>query len=98
MHDLIVNAAIQLIPIHTKEHPYQWVDSVIDLVKESGLVHEVGPFSTSVEGSYREIQQLVDSINDFLVQEKCPEWLLNVQYQLRCERNISAGEKTDKFR
>ena len=98
MHTYKINVAIQLVPIHTTEHPYEWVDSVIDLIKESGLEYEVGPFNTSVEGSYPEIRELINRINDFLVQEKCPEWLLNVQYQFRSEGDISAAEKTNKFR
>ena len=98
MHHLNINAGIQLLPIYTKEHPYQWVDSVIDLIKESGLEYEVGPFSTSVEGSYQRVHQLIDRINDFLLQEQCPEWILNVQYQIRSEGGVSAAEKTDKFK
>ena len=98
MHNQTINAGIQLVPIHTKEHPYEWVDSVIDLIKESGLVYEVGPFNTSVEGSYEQVRRLVDRINDFLWQEQCPEWLLNVQYQLRSGGGVSAAEKTQKFR
>jgi uncharacterized protein YqgV (UPF0045/DUF77 family) len=98
MHQLTMNAGIQLIPIHTKEHPYEWVDMVIDIIKESGLTYEIGAFNTSVEGSYEKVRQLVDRINDFLMQEQCPEWLLNVQYQLRSESAISIGEKTEKFR
>ena len=98
MHQLTMNAGIQLIPIQTKEHPYEWVDMVIDIIKESGLVYEVGAFNTSVEGSYEKVRQLIDRINDFLMQEQCPEWLLNVQYQLRSESSVSIGEKTEKFR
>jgi uncharacterized protein YqgV (UPF0045/DUF77 family) len=98
MHQLTMNAGIQLIPIHTKEHPYEWVDMVIDIIKESGLTYEIGAFNTSVEGSYEKVRQLVDRINDFLMQEQCPEWLLNVQYQLRSESAVSIGEKTEKFR
>lgn len=98
MHNLNINVGIQLVPVHTKEHPYEWVDSVIDVIKESGLVYEVGPFSTSVEGSYQKVQQLVDRINNFLLQEQCPEWLLNVQYQIRSDDSVSATEKTGKFK
>ncbi len=98
MHQFTINAGIQLVPISSQKHPYEWVDMVIDIIKESGLSYEVGAFNTSVEGSYEQVRLLVDRINDFLVQEQCPEWLLNVQYQLRGDRSMSMGEKTEKFR
>ena len=98
MHKEIINAGIQLLPIHTELHPYEWVDAVIDIIKESGLEYEVGPFNTSVEGTYEDLRNLVDSINDFLYQEKCHEWLLNVQYQVRSGGSMRSAEKTDKFR
>ena len=98
MHGLTINAGIQLVPLYTREHPYEWVDKVIALIKESGLIYEVGAFNTSVEGSYDLVRQLIDRINNFLVEEKCTEWLLTVQYQLRSEDAISIGEKTEKFR
>jgi uncharacterized protein YqgV (UPF0045/DUF77 family) len=94
----IINAAIQLVPIHTKEHPYEWVDKVIEIIQRSGLVYEVGPFSTSVEGSYKQVKALLDAINNFLLENNCPEWLLNVQYQFRSEGDVTAAEKTDKHR
>lgn len=98
MHDNIINAGFQLLPIHTSLHPYDWVDAVIDIIEKSGLKYEVGPFNTSVEGTYHQVTGLVDEINEFLYTENCNEWLLNVQYQLRSNADITAGEKTGKFR
>ena len=93
-----INAAIQLLPIVTKEHPYEWVDKVIELIMQSGLAYEVGPFSTSIEGSYKDVTSLVDTINEFLLGNECPEWILSVQYQLRSGSEVTAEEKTGKFR
>lgn len=98
MHHHNINVSLQLVPVYTREHPYEWIDQAIDVIKESGLTYEVGPFSTSVEGTYEQVQQLVNRINEFLLQQQCPEWLLNVQYQIRSEESVSAAEKTDKFR
>ena len=93
-----INAAIQLLPVHTKEHPYEWVDQAIELIEKSGLVYEVGPFNTSVEGTYEEVKALLDDINNHLLQSNCPEWLLNVQYQFRSGADVRADEKTAKHR
>ena len=98
MHQNIINAGLQLIPIHTELHPYDYVDAVIDIIEKSGLKFEVGPFNTSVEGTYRQVTSLVDEINEFLVEQKCHEWILNVQYQLRSGESVTASEKTEKFR
>ena len=98
MHKEIINVGIQLIPIHTELHPYEWIDAVIDIIRESGLQYEVGPFNSSIEGTYEEVTNLVNQINDFLYQEKCYEWLLNVQYQVRSGGSMRASEKTGKFR
>jgi uncharacterized protein YqgV (UPF0045/DUF77 family) len=98
MHQNIINAGLQLLPIHTELHPYDWVDAVIDIIDKSGLKYEVGAFNTSIEGTYRQVTSLVDEINEFLYDQKCHEWILGVQYQLRSGGDITAGEKTDKFR
>jgi uncharacterized protein YqgV (UPF0045/DUF77 family) len=93
-----INAAIQLIPVYTKEHPYEWVDKAIALIEKSGLVYEVGPFNTSVEGSYEAVKKLLDEINAYLNEAGCPEWILNVQYQFRSGADVTADEKTGKHR
>lgn len=98
MKDFTINAGIQLVPIYTKEHPYEWVDEAITIIERSGLVYEVGPFSTSVEGSYPAVKQLIDDINNYLLECKCPEWILSVQYQFRSDDDITAEEKTAKHR
>lgn len=97
-HQHQINAAIQMLPIVSGAvHPYAWVDKVIDQIAASGLVYEVGPFSTSVEGDYELVMKVINSINKRLLAEKCPEWILSVQLQMRSEGDITAGEKTSKF-
>jgi uncharacterized protein YqgV (UPF0045/DUF77 family) len=93
-----INASIQLLPVYTKEHPYEWVDQAIALIEKSGLVYEVGPFSTSVEGTYEDVKKLMDDINAYLSEKNCPEWILNVQYQFRSGADVTAEEKTAKHR
>ena len=96
-HPFIVSAAIQLVPVVPgSKHPYEWIDEVIDLIKVSNVKYQVGPFSTSLESDYKSIMNLIDNINSFLLSKKCPEWLLNVQIQIRSEADITAAEKIDK--
>lgn len=90
---------MQLVPIIPgTKHPYEWIDEVIAIIKRSGIKYEVDAFSTSLEGDYRSIMQVVDHINTFLFSQKCPEWILQVQLQLRSESDMTSDEKTDKHR
>lgn len=98
MHSYTVNAALQLLPVGGEKHPYEWVDEAIAIIKKSNLKSEVGAFTTTVEGSYSDIMQLIHDINEYLIQAKCREWILGVQIQLRSEADITADEKTAKHR
>lgn len=99
MHSHLVNAAIQIVPIVQDKHPYKWIDEVIEkIIQPSGLFYEVGAFATTVEGRYEEIMKLVNNINEYLITSNCNEWICNIQLQLRANADITAAEKTEKFR
>ena len=98
MHNYIVNASIQLIPIVTDKHPYEWVDEAITIIQQSGMRYEVGPFSTTLEGSYDEVMQTVHKVNEFLYQRECSEWITNLQIQIRSKGDITGSAKIEKFR
>lgn len=98
-HSHTISAAIQLVPVDAgSTRPYQWIDEVIDIIKESGLAYEVGPFSTSIDADYKSVMELIDKINQYLLSRSCPEWLLNVQLQVRSGSAIHSEEKIAKFR
>ena len=98
MHKYTINASIQMVPVATVLHPYEWVDQVLEIIKQSGLPYEVGPFCTSVEGSYLAVSELIDRINEYLITHQCEEWLLQVQWHIRANENITANEKTMDWR
>lgn len=98
MHNNIINASLQLIPVATEAHPYEWVDKIIELIKKSGLNCEVGPFSTSVEGDYISVMNLINQINEYLFENKCNEWILSIQIQIRANNDVLSSEKTTKHR
>jgi uncharacterized protein (TIGR00106 family) len=97
MHQFIVNASIQLVPIVQDKHPYDWVDEVIEVIQQSGIQYQVGPFATIVEGKYDEVMAVVHAINEHLYKRSCTEWITNVQIQIRSNEAITANEKTEKF-
>ena len=98
MHNYIINASIQLLPIVQDRHPYDWVDEAIAIIQRSGIKYDIGPFATVVEGRYEEVINLIHLVNDHLMQRGCAEWITNVQLQIRSHGDITADEKTEKFR
>jgi len=98
MHQHIINASLQILPIVQDKHPYQWVDEAIAIIEQSGIKYEVGPFATIVEGTYNQVIVLINNINDYLQKNGCDEWILNAQIQIRANSNITGDEKTLKFK
>ena len=97
MHQFIVNASLQILPLDQQKHPYQWVDDAIDVIRKSGIKYEVGPFATVLEGTYFEVMSVVNSVNEYLSSENCHEWIANVQIQIRAAADMSGDEKTAKY-
>lgn len=98
MHDYLINASIQIVPIVMDKHPYEWVDEAILIIHQSGIKHEVGPFATVLEGTYSEVMNVINCVNEHLLSKGCDEWITNVQIQLRCNRDITSLEKVEKFK
>jgi uncharacterized protein (TIGR00106 family) len=98
MHNFIVNASIQILPIVQDKHPYEWVDEAIAIIQQSGIKHEVGPFTTILEGTYNEVMKVVNDVNEFLYSKSCNEWISSIQMQIRSNGDITADEKIEKFK
>ena len=98
MHNFIINAAVQILPVVQDKHPYEWVDEAIDVIRQSGIKYTVGPFATIIEGKYEEVMQVVNSINEYLFSKNCNAWICNAQIQIRSNADITADEKTSKFK
>lgn len=97
MHNYIVNASIQIMPIVHDKHPYEWVDEAILVIQQSGINYKIGPFATVVEGTYEEVMKLVHNVNEHLFQLKCNEWIASVQFNIRSNSDITSDEKVSKF-
>lgn len=98
MHNYIVNASIQILPIVLDKHPYEWVDEAIAIIQQSGIKHEVGPFTTILEGTYTEVMKVINDVNEHLYTRGCHEWISGIQIQIRSGGDMTADEKTEKFR
>lgn len=96
MHSYIVNASLQVLPVATAKHPYEWVDEAIAIIKQSGINCAVGPLTTVVEGTYEQVMKVINEVNEYLFEQSCNEWILGVQLQIRSGADITAEEKTAK--
>lgn len=97
MHQYIINASIQIVPIVLDKHPYQWVDDAIAIIQNAGIKYEVTPFATILEGTYEEVMKVINDVNEFLYQKGCAEWISNLQIQIRSGGDVTGEEKTAKF-
>ena len=98
MHQHLINAAIQILPIAQDRHPYLWVDEAIAIITKASIKYEIGPFTTVLEGTYDEVMQVVNSINNHLQEHNCSEWIMNVQIQIRANKDMTGDEKTAKYK
>src|SRR4051812_4438993 len=97
MHSNIVNASIQILPIAQDRHPYQWVDEAIHVIEKGGVKYEIGPFTTVLEGTYSEVMEIVNAVNERLLSLNCNEWITSVQINIRSGGDVTADEKVSKF-
>lgn len=98
MHQHIINASLQIIPVVQDKHPYEWVDEAIAIIQQSSVKYEVGAFATTLEGTYAEVMEVIHQVNEYLQQKGCAEWIANIQLQVRSDGDITGDEKTSKFR
>ena len=98
MHNYIVNASVQIVPLAQDRHPYAWVDEAIAIIQQSGIQYEVNAFATVLEGTYEEVMRVIHQVNEHLQQQGCHEWITNLQLQIRSGGDITADEKIEKYR
>ncbi|NCI50715.1 thiamine-binding protein [Sediminibacterium roseum] len=98
MHQYIVNASIQILPVVQDRHPYEWVDEAIAIIQNAGIKYEIGPFATVVEGTYEEVMKVINAVNEHLFNRHCNEWITSIQLQIRSGGDITGDEKVEKFR
>lgn len=94
MHTHTICASIQILPLATELHPYQWVEEAIAVIQASGIQHQVNAFDTVLEGTYREVMQVIEQVNDQLCSQGCEEWITHLQIQIRSQQGVTTSEKT----
>lgn len=96
MNNYKINAAIQLLPIDTKEVRWDVVDRAISVINKSGLNFKVCPFETVVEGTMAEILSLIEQIKSTALEKDCQEILINIKIHA-ATRDLHFDEKLEKY-
>lgn len=94
---MIINAAIQLLPLESKGSRYEAIDQAITLIRESALPYKVCPFETVVEGPSDKVFALLQKIQETALASGCEELLLNVKIHA-ANRDLHFAEKLEKYR
>jgi uncharacterized protein YqgV (UPF0045/DUF77 family) len=95
--DLIMNAAIQVVPLEKSELAMEIVDRSIEVIQKSGLNYSVSAFETSVDGTWDEIISLLSNLKSQLNNEDIDDALINVKFQISNGKSLVGEDKTKKF-
>ncbi|MEG0857053.1 MAG: MTH1187 family thiamine-binding protein [Terrisporobacter sp.] len=76
-------AVMPLRPFTGEEEMYKVVDKCIEKIQESGLKYEIGAMSTTIEGDFDEVFDLIKIIH-------------RIPFELGCERVITVARVDEK--
>lgn len=76
-------AVVPLRPYKGEEEMYKVVDTCIEEIKNSGLKYEIGAMSTTIEGDFDEVFELLKKIH-------------KIPFDLGCERVITTARIDEK--
>jgi len=93
-----INYAIQVVPLTEPAKAYPQIDRCIQIIQASGFTIEVGPFETSVESTWSEMQELLSRLHQELLTSPINETIINLKIQIRQSGDVSMDAKTAKFR
>lgn len=94
-----INLAIQILPLGIpKTEAYRIVDVAIDCISRSGFLYEVCPFETVIEGSYEDVMELLNEVQEACKKAGAAELLINMKLQRSFVKDVTIDEKTAKYR
>lgn len=92
---MVINAAIQLLPLQTEKHRYTVIDDIILHIQQSGLKHLVCPFETVVEGESARVYQLIQQIQEMALTQ-ASEIIINVKIHA-AQHSVFIHDKIEKY-
>lgn len=94
-----INLAVQILPMSvSKQDAYAAVDSAIDIVHQSGLKYEVGPFETVIEGAYDTVMAVVKKMQETVFDRNVEHLIVNIKIQRTKGVDVRIEDKTGKYK
>ncbi|OPJ60843.1 MTH1187 family thiamine-binding protein [Clostridium oryzae] len=85
-------AVMPLLPAESEEQLYGYVDEVIDYIRKSGLKYEVGAMSTTIEGEYDDVFDLLKKIHKMPFNSGCTRVITVIRIDEKID-GLSIDEK-----
>ena len=92
-----VNVAIQVLPKSKTKKAYDLVDDAIKVIQDSGLKYRVCPFETVIEGSYNEIMQIVEKVQERCFESGADELMVYIKIQNKKDSKVTIEDKMAKY-
>lgn len=87
------SVAIQVLPNVADEEVIRIVDKVIEYIRQSGLHYMVGPFETTIEGSFDDLMEIVKEAQKICIREGAPSVMSYIKIALNPEAGVWSIEK-----
>lgn len=92
-----VNISLQILPSSKNIHPYEIVDKAIAVIAKSGLVYNVCPFETVMEGDYDKIMETIKQVHIACLQAGAESIFANVKMQINSLADVTISDKIGKY-
>lgn len=90
------NVSLQVIPMVEEAQIYPVVDKVIELIKQSGVTHVVGPMETTMEGELDELLDIVKKAQQICVDNGASRVVSMVKIDYK-PQGVTIEEKIKKY-
>jgi len=91
-----VNLSLQIVPVNSI-NSYPIIDEAINVIKDSGVKHQVTPFSTIMEGPLDLLLSIVLKAKEASLEAGAEEMVMNIQIHLKKTEDVKMEDKTSKF-
>jgi uncharacterized protein (TIGR00106 family) len=92
-----VNVSLQVLPVVPEERIYPVVDSVINMIEQSGVKYQVGPMETTMEGELGRLLEIVKEAQQICVKQGASRVVSIVKIDYKKE-GVTMDEKVGKYR
>lgn len=96
MNEFEASIAIQVLPEVQGEEIIRIVDKVIEYIKSTGLNTYVGPFETTVEGSFEQLMEIIKQSQLICIEEGAPSVMSYVKIAFNPEAGVWSIDKKIK--